>query len=103
MRPLAWTALAVGIAGAAGRASQRLLWNDELFTLYTSQLSPVDIFKALATGLDLHPPASYFVVKATTLTFGDGLVQARLCALAGFVLACQSVPVSEDVELDFDA
>jgi ring-1,2-phenylacetyl-CoA epoxidase subunit PaaE len=22
---------------------------------------------------------------------------------AGFVLACQSVPVSEDVELDFDA
>jgi hypothetical protein len=88
VRPLAWTALAVGIAGAAGRASQRLLWNDELFTLYTSQLAPVDIFKALATGLDLHPPASYFVLKATTLTFGDGLVQARLCALAGFVLAC---------------
>ena len=84
VQPLAWTALAVGIAGAAGRASQRLLWNDELFTLYTSQLASVDIFKALATGLDLHPPAGYFVVKATTLIFGDGLVQARLCALAGF-------------------
>ncbi len=91
MQPLAWTALAVGIAGAAGRASQRLLWNDELFTLYTSQLASVDIFKALATGLDLHPPAGYFVVKATTLIFGDGLVQARLCALAGFALACLAI------------
>ena len=91
MQPLAWTALAVGIAGAAGRASQRLLWNDELFTLYTSQLASVDIFKALATGLDLHPPAGYFVLKATTLTFGDGLVQARLCALAGFALACLAI------------
>jgi hypothetical protein len=91
VQPLAWTALAVGIAGAAGRASQRLLWTDELFTLYTSQLASVDIFKALATGLDLHPPAGYFVLKATTLTFGDGLVQARLCALAGFVLACLAI------------
>jgi hypothetical protein len=91
VQTLAWTALAAGIAGAAGRASQRLLWNDELFTLYTSQLASVDIFKALATGLDLHPPAGYFVLKATTLTFGDGLVQARLCSLAGFVLACLAI------------
>src|SRR6188472_328269 len=28
VQTLAWTALAAGIAGAAGRASQRLLWND---------------------------------------------------------------------------
>jgi len=81
----------VGIAGAAGRASQRLLWNDELFTLYTSQLPTPDILRALASGIDLHPPAGYFALKATTLTFGDGLVQARLCALAGFVLACVAI------------
>jgi hypothetical protein len=84
----AWLALAVGVAGAAGRASQRLLWNDELFTLYTSQLAPADIIKALASGLDLHPPASYFATKAMLLAFGDGLVQARATSLAGFALAC---------------
>ena len=39
--PLVWAGLmGLLMLGAAGRASERLLWHDELFTLYASQLSP---------------------------------------------------------------
>ena len=91
VRLLVWSAFAIGLIGAAGRASQRLLWNDELFTLYVSQLSTSDIIRALSTGVDLHPPGGYLAVRAVLLAFGDGLVQARLVSVVGFGVACLTI------------
>src|SRR6185503_5945003 len=87
--PLVWAGLmGLLLLGAAGRASERLLWHDELFTLYASQLSPSALWEALADGLDLQPPLGYLVTRITTSTLGDGLVAIRVPSLVGFGLGC---------------
>ena len=87
--PLVWAGLmGLLLLGAAGKASERLLWHDELFTLYASQLSPSALWEALADGLDLQPPLGYLVTRITTSTLGDGLVAMRVPSLVGFGLGC---------------
>jgi hypothetical protein len=87
--PLIWGALvAVLLLGAAGRAADRLLWHDELFTLYASRLSLPDLWRALADGLDLQPPLSYVITKAQVALTGEGLVATRLPSLVGFAVGC---------------
>ena len=87
--PLVWAGLmGLLLLGAAGKASERLLWHDELFTLYASQLSPAALWEALADGLDLQPPLGYLVTRITTSTLGDGLVAMRVPSLVGFGLGC---------------
>jgi dolichyl-phosphate-mannose-protein mannosyltransferase len=87
LTPAVAIACALGLLGAAGRASQRLLWADELYTYYVSQLPVAGIWHALADGIDPHPPLGYVTTKIALGFFGDGLVQARLAPLAGFALA----------------
>lgn len=87
--PLIWAALvAMLLLGAAGRAADRLLWHDELFTLYASRLSLPDLWRALADGFDLQPPLSYVITKAQVALTGEGLVATRLPSLAGFAVGC---------------
>jgi hypothetical protein len=81
----------VCVAGLAGRAATRLLWPDELFTLYVSRLPDVAwIWNALASGVDLNPPLSYLATRVA-LFFGDGLVAVRVPSLAGFAVAAAGV------------
>ncbi len=81
----------VCLAGLAGRASARLLWHDELFTLYISGLPDIaSIWTALASGVDLNPPLGYLATRAA-LVFGDGLVGVRLPSLLGFGVAAVGI------------
>ena len=88
---LALVAFGIGIVGAAGRASQHLLWSDELFTMYVSQLPPATMWRALASGIDLQPPLSYLLTRGILLTVGYGLVAMRLPSLVGFAIGCLAV------------
>lgn len=68
-------------------ASRRLLWNDELFTLYTSRLpSFSDIWNALLTGADQIPPLFHLITRASFFLFGINELSVRLPAILGFWL-----------------
>jgi hypothetical protein len=85
-RPI-WGLLLAAIAvGAAGKAAERLLWHDELFTLYGASFTMSELWQALASGYDLQPPLGYLLTGLSVSAFGDGLVPARLPSLAGFLL-----------------
>ena len=90
--PLLWAgiALVVGL-GAAGKAAARLLWHDELFTLYGAGFAPGELWDALASGFDLQPPLGYLLTRLVVETFGDGLVSARLPSLIGFLVGSVAV------------
>jgi hypothetical protein len=78
---------ALYIAGTVGRASQKLLWHDELFTLHVSRLPLSSLWLALATPSDATPPLFHLVTRAFLSLPGDGLVTIRLSAILGFLLA----------------
>jgi hypothetical protein len=66
-------------------ASRRLLWNDELFTLYTSRLPKIsDIWSALLTGADQIPPFFHLITRASFWLFGINEVSVRLPEILGF-------------------
>ena len=70
-------------------ASRRLLWNDELFTLYTSRLpSFSDIWNALLTGADQIPPFFHLITRASLFLFGINELSVRLPSILGFWLMC---------------
>lgn len=84
--PVVWAGVALGVAlGAAGKAAGRLLWHDELFTLYLAGWPPAVLWDALATGFDLQPPLGYLLTRLCVETFGEGLIATRLPSLLGFV------------------
>ena len=78
---------ALYVAGTAGRASQKLLWHDELFTLHVSRLPLSNLWAALATPSDQTPPLFHLVTRAFMWLLGDGLIAIRLPAILGFLLA----------------
>ncbi len=66
-------------------AAWRVMWYDELFTFYISNLpSPVAIWNALAAGADLHPPAHYWFSHWSQAVLGAGELGLRAPAIAGF-------------------
>ena len=66
-------------------AAWRVMWYDELFTFYLSNLpSPVAIWNALAAGADLHPPAHYWFSHWSQAVLGAGELGLRAPAIAGF-------------------
>ena len=66
-------------------AAWRVMWYDELFTFYISNLpSPVEIWNALAAGADLHPPAHYWFSHWSQAVLGAGELGLRAPAIAGF-------------------
>jgi hypothetical protein len=90
--PLIWVAVGAAVAlGAAGKAGARLLWHDELFTLYGAGLPPAMLWDALAGGFDLQPPLGYLLTRLCIETFGEGLVTVRLPSLIGFVVGSIAV------------
>src|SRR5262245_65490298 len=61
------------------------MWNDELFTFYTSRLPKVsDIWGALLTGADQIPPLFHLITRAAFALFGVNSLSVRLPEVLGF-------------------
>ena len=73
--------------GRLARASQKLLWHDEFFTLHVSRLPLSNLWAAFATPSDQTPPLFHLVTRAFTWLLGDRLIAIRLPAMLGFLLA----------------
>jgi hypothetical protein len=82
----------VYLVGTCGRASRKLLWHDELFTLYITRLPHLsDVWRAIATGAEASPPLFFAATRASVALFGDGLISVRLPAILGFLIATLAV------------
>lgn len=74
-----------GIAGLI--ASWRMLWNDELFTLYIARLSNLsEILAALSTGADQNPPSYYLLTHVFLKLLGETPLVVRLPEVLGVFL-----------------
>jgi 4-amino-4-deoxy-L-arabinose transferase-like glycosyltransferase len=68
-------------------ASAKLLWNDEITTLYLSRLPFWSgQWRALMTGVDSHPPLHYALTSLALLVPGPVEWTARLPSIAGYWL-----------------
>jgi 4-amino-4-deoxy-L-arabinose transferase-like glycosyltransferase len=68
-------------------AARRMFWNDELYTLYFSQLRAwPDLWWALGTGADQIPPPFLLLTKFCVFLFGLNQISLRLPEIAGFLL-----------------
>jgi Dolichyl-phosphate-mannose-protein mannosyltransferase len=73
-------------------ARQKLLWDDELITLYVSSLRPFSqILRALRAGADGMPPAYYGLIVLVQKLPGDPHVLLRLPSIVGFLLSLLGV------------
>jgi len=68
-------------------SSWRMLWNDELFTLYIARLESLsDILEALSTGADQNPPSFYFITRVFLTLLGESPLTVRLPEILGVLL-----------------
>lgn len=68
-------------------ASKRMLWNDELFTLYLSRLGTLsDLLAAVSTGADQNPPSFYLLTKGLLMALGESQLAIRLPEVFGVLL-----------------
>jgi hypothetical protein len=68
-------------------ASKRMLWNDEIFSLYISRLGGLsDILSVLATGADQHPPSFYLLTHVVLNLLGESHLAVRLPEILGVLL-----------------
>jgi hypothetical protein len=66
-------------------ASQKPLWNDELYTLYIARLhSMSDVWEALSTGAEQLPPFFYVLTRSSLALFGTSELALRLPEVIGF-------------------
>jgi hypothetical protein len=68
-------------------AALKLLWYDELFTVYLARLPGAAAIWGALGDTDPHPPLNYLATHAAMSLFGEGPVVVRLPALLGFWLA----------------
>ncbi|MCI0602245.1 glycosyltransferase family 39 protein [bacterium] len=69
-------------------ASQKLFWNDELYTLYFTRLAWPDLWWALGTGADQIPPTFVLLTKVFSSVFGVNQISIRMPEMMGFLLLC---------------
>lgn len=73
-------------------ASSKLLWDDELYTLFIAKTGSLQgILKALETGADQHPPGFYYLTNLILQIFPLTYITVRLPSIAGFWLFCVCV------------
>jgi len=63
---------------------RRGLWFDELFTFYISSEPTIAKMLGANWALDLNPPLSYFIVRASQAIFGQNELASRLPTVIGF-------------------
>jgi hypothetical protein len=69
-------------------ARHKLMWDDEFFTFYLSNTkSWSDLWRALSTGADQHPPSFYYLTHLIFKVVGTSHFTLRLTALFGFALS----------------
>lgn len=84
--------LAVLVLGTLGRATNKALWHDEIFTLYIARQPAIaDIWRSLEAGVDLNPPLYHVAVHGAVALLGPTALATRLPALLGFVVASASL------------
>ena len=70
-------------------AHHKLLWDDELFTLYLSKTRGwTELWRAMSTGADQHPPSFYYLTHLIFRLTGTTHVTLRLAPLICFALFC---------------
>jgi hypothetical protein len=67
-------------------APRRTMWIDEYLTLYLSRLSLPEMWKALLTGAESHPPTFLALTQFSTKLCGAGPLGLRLPAILGILL-----------------
>jgi len=67
-------------------ANAKLFWTDEFFTLYLGRLGPRDLWRALLTGGDQHPPTFYLMHHLFASIFGEHPWALRLPSILCFLL-----------------
>ena len=66
------------------------MWHDELFTYAISQAKTLHDLQLQISTVDLNPPLSYLLTRASFRLFGAGTLQCRLPEMLGFLLALAS-------------
>jgi hypothetical protein len=83
---------AVYIGPTVALAREKLLWDDEFFTLYLSKTETWNaLLAAMSTGADQHPPSFYYLTHGILQAMGTSHVTLRLPALVGFGIMCLCV------------
>jgi len=71
------------------RASRKLFWFDELFTVYLSRLPDMkSVWQAVTHGADFNPPFLYLITRVSERAFGEGQIATRLPEILGFWVFC---------------
>ena len=79
--------LAVYLPAVLAQSSEHLLWHDELFTLYIAQAPSLPQLFADLRQVDLNPPLSYLLSRASLSAFGSSTLACRLPEILGFAAA----------------
>jgi len=74
---------ALYLAIACQVIAHKMLWDDEFFTYYISRAPVSEIWSALSTGADQHPPFFYLLTHASLGFFGESHFSLRFPALLG--------------------
>jgi hypothetical protein len=92
-RALAWLSFLLIYSGPTlFLAARKPLWDDEFFTLYLSSTGNwSDLWAALLTGADQHPPIFYYATHLIFGALGASNITLRLTAIAGFAVLCLCV------------
>jgi hypothetical protein len=71
------------------RASRKLFWFDEIFTVYLSNLPDLrSLWQALTHGVDFNPPLLYIFTRFSEGLLGHGHLGARFPEICGFWIFC---------------
>jgi hypothetical protein len=71
------------------RASRKLFWLDELYTVYVSRLPDFkSVWHALLNGIDFNPPVLYLLTRFSEHILGEGHIATRLPEILGFWVFC---------------
>jgi hypothetical protein len=71
------------------RASRKLFWFDEIFTVYITALPDFgSVWHAFTHGVDFNPPLMYLLTRASAVVFGRGQIGTRLPQIIGFWVFC---------------
>jgi len=71
------------------RASRKLFWFDEIFTVYLSNLPDLkSLWRALTHGVDFNPPLLYIFTRISEGLLGQGHLGARFPEICGFWVFC---------------
>jgi hypothetical protein len=88
-KPLFAVALlsAIYFVASLGHSLARPLWHDELFTFYIAQAPSASTLLHDTRLVDLNPPLSYLLTRASFAAFGANTLSCRLPEILGYLLA----------------